>query len=149
MALIIRTGFWGPLYYNYKKEPPKIILVNIKAPIVRPVPINLNVGPRRQQAGDPSLQCPKTSNTLPWVSREWRNGVQVQLLLLPFFHSLLTKGRHKEPHSRCVVMRMSVCTYACMYVYMYACMYACMHVHACMYIYIYVCLAAEHPPVLV
>ena len=22
-ALIIRTGFWGPLYYNYNKEPPK------------------------------------------------------------------------------------------------------------------------------
>ena len=23
-ALIIRKGFWGPLYYNYNKEPPKI-----------------------------------------------------------------------------------------------------------------------------
>ena len=22
-ALIIRIGFWGPLYYNYSKEPPK------------------------------------------------------------------------------------------------------------------------------
>ena len=22
-ALIIRIGFWGPLYYTYKKEPPK------------------------------------------------------------------------------------------------------------------------------
>ena len=22
-ALIIRIGFWGPLCYNYKKEPPK------------------------------------------------------------------------------------------------------------------------------
>ena len=22
-ALIIRIGFWGPLYYNYDKEPPK------------------------------------------------------------------------------------------------------------------------------
>ena len=22
-ALIIRIGFWGPLYYNYTKEPPK------------------------------------------------------------------------------------------------------------------------------
>ena len=30
---------------------------------------------------------------LPLVSREWRNGVQLQLLLLPFFHSLLTKDR--------------------------------------------------------
>ena len=30
---------------------------------------------------------------LPLASREWRNGVQLQLLLLPFFHSLLTKGR--------------------------------------------------------
>ena len=27
------------------------------------------------------------------VSREWRNGVQLYLLLLPFFHSLLTEGR--------------------------------------------------------
>ena len=31
--------------------------------------------------------------SLPLVSREWRNEVQLQLLLLPFFHSLLTKGR--------------------------------------------------------
>ena len=22
-ALIIRIGLWGPLYYNYNKEPPK------------------------------------------------------------------------------------------------------------------------------
>ena len=22
-ASIIRIGFWGPLYYNYNKEPPK------------------------------------------------------------------------------------------------------------------------------
>ena len=27
------------------------------------------------------------------LSREWRNGVQLLLLLLPFFHSLLTQGR--------------------------------------------------------
>ena len=26
-ALIIRIGFWSPLYYNYTKEPPKIVLV--------------------------------------------------------------------------------------------------------------------------
>ena len=32
---------------------------------------------------------------LPLVSREWRNGVQLYLLLLPFFHSLLTKGRSR------------------------------------------------------
>ena len=24
-ALIIRIGFWGPLYYKYNKEPPKYI----------------------------------------------------------------------------------------------------------------------------
>ena len=24
-ALIIRIGFWGPLYYIYDKEPPKIV----------------------------------------------------------------------------------------------------------------------------
>ena len=24
-ALIIRTGFWGPLCYNYNKEPPKYL----------------------------------------------------------------------------------------------------------------------------
>ena len=28
-ALIIRIGFWGPLYYNSNKEPPKIVLVII------------------------------------------------------------------------------------------------------------------------
>ena len=34
-ALIIRIGFWGPLYYIYSKEPPpKKVLVNIQAPIV-------------------------------------------------------------------------------------------------------------------
>ena len=37
------------------------------------------------------------SATLPLVSREWRNGVEFQLLLLPFFHSLLTKGRQLRP----------------------------------------------------
>ena len=30
-ALIIRIGFWGPLYYNYNKEPQNPILI-IKAP---------------------------------------------------------------------------------------------------------------------
>ena len=34
---------------------------------------------------------------LPLVSREWRNWVQLELLLLPFFHSLQTKGRQREP----------------------------------------------------
>ena len=29
--------------------------------------------------------------SLPLVSREWRNGVQLQLVLLPFFHSLQPK----------------------------------------------------------
>ena len=24
-ALIFRIGFWGPLYYNSNKEPPKIV----------------------------------------------------------------------------------------------------------------------------
>ena len=24
-SLIIRIGFWGPLYYIYNKEPPKIV----------------------------------------------------------------------------------------------------------------------------
>ena len=32
-ALIIRIGFGGPVYYNDNKEPPKIVLVIIKAPI--------------------------------------------------------------------------------------------------------------------
>ena len=32
---------------------------------------------------------------MPLVSREWRNGVQLQLLLLPFFHSLRAKGRFR------------------------------------------------------
>ena len=24
-ALILRIGFWGPLYYSYNKDPPKIV----------------------------------------------------------------------------------------------------------------------------
>ena len=28
-AVIIRIGFWGPFYYNYNKEAPKIVLVII------------------------------------------------------------------------------------------------------------------------
>ena len=32
----------------------------------------------------------------PLVSREWRNGVQLYLLLLPFLHSLLTKGKFRH-----------------------------------------------------
>ena len=34
-ALIIRIGFWGP--YKCNKEPPKIVWVTIKAPILRSV----------------------------------------------------------------------------------------------------------------
>ena len=30
-AFTFRIGFWGPLYYNYNKEPPKIVLVAISA----------------------------------------------------------------------------------------------------------------------
>ena len=26
-ALIIRIGFWGPLYYNYNKDIPKIAII--------------------------------------------------------------------------------------------------------------------------
>ena len=33
-ALMIRIEFWGPLYYIHNKEPPKIVKVIIKAPIV-------------------------------------------------------------------------------------------------------------------
>ena len=33
-ALIIRLGFWSPLYYICSKEPPKIVKVTIKAPIL-------------------------------------------------------------------------------------------------------------------
>ena len=33
-ALIIRIGFWRPLYYNYSKEPPKIVSVIMKPPVV-------------------------------------------------------------------------------------------------------------------
>ena len=38
----------------------------------------------------------ESSLGLPLVSREWRNGVQLSLLLLPFFHSLLTKGELED-----------------------------------------------------
>ena len=30
-AVIIRIGFWNPLYYDYNKEPPKIVWVIIWA----------------------------------------------------------------------------------------------------------------------
>ena len=33
-ALRIRIGFWGPLYHNYNKDPPSIVLVTIWAPIL-------------------------------------------------------------------------------------------------------------------
>ena len=34
--------------------------------------------------------------TYLWLEiREWRNGVQLSLLLLPFFRSLLTKGKFR------------------------------------------------------
>ena len=33
-AAIIRIKFWGPLYYNYNKEPSKIVLVLVWAPIL-------------------------------------------------------------------------------------------------------------------
>ena len=36
-ALIIRNGFWGPLYYTYNTEPPKIVLVIVKAPFFSPM----------------------------------------------------------------------------------------------------------------
>ena len=35
-ALIVRIGFWGPLYYNYDQKPPIIVLVIIRAPILLP-----------------------------------------------------------------------------------------------------------------
>ena len=31
---IIGRGFWGPLYYNYDKEPPKIVEVIFQSPIL-------------------------------------------------------------------------------------------------------------------
>ena len=31
-ALIIGIGFWGPLYYKYSREPPKIVLGNYLGP---------------------------------------------------------------------------------------------------------------------
>ena len=33
-ALIIRLGFWSPLYYTYNKEPPKLVLRTILASIL-------------------------------------------------------------------------------------------------------------------
>ena len=33
-ALIIRIGFWGPLYYNYSKEPPKHSIGNYLGPYI-------------------------------------------------------------------------------------------------------------------
>ena len=34
-ALIIRIGFWGPLYYNYNEEPPKNSIGNHSGPILQ------------------------------------------------------------------------------------------------------------------
>ena len=37
-ALIIRIGFWGPLYYDYNKEPPpqkKKILIYYLGPYIK------------------------------------------------------------------------------------------------------------------
>ena len=39
-ALIIRLGFWGPLHYNYNKEPPKLVFVIIKAPTLNLNPLD-------------------------------------------------------------------------------------------------------------
>ena len=38
-VLIIRIGRWGPVYYNYNKfkEPPKILEIIIKAPVLTEV----------------------------------------------------------------------------------------------------------------
>ena len=36
-ALIIRIGFWGILYHSSNKEPPKMVLVFIKAPTSIPI----------------------------------------------------------------------------------------------------------------
>ena len=33
-TFIIRIGFWGPLYCNFNVEPPKIVQVILKAPIL-------------------------------------------------------------------------------------------------------------------
>ena len=33
-ALIIRAGFWAPLYSNYIKRNPKIVLVTVWAPVL-------------------------------------------------------------------------------------------------------------------
>ena len=30
-AFMVRVGFWGPLHYTHDKEPPKIVLVVLKA----------------------------------------------------------------------------------------------------------------------
>ena len=31
--MIIRIGFWGLFYFNYNKDPPKIVQVLIQAPV--------------------------------------------------------------------------------------------------------------------
>ena len=35
-ASIVKTGFGVPVYYNYNKEPPKIVLIITQAPILNP-----------------------------------------------------------------------------------------------------------------
>ena len=40
-ALIMRTGFWGIVYYNYNKEPPRNSIGNYAGPYTKPPKIPL------------------------------------------------------------------------------------------------------------
>ena len=34
-VLMVRIGFWGPLYYNYNKEPPKNSIANYQGSYIK------------------------------------------------------------------------------------------------------------------
>ena len=57
---MIRIGFWGPLYYSYDEEPPKIVSVNIKASILEPQTQSRNPDPRQS----PNLGLYTTQGTV-------------------------------------------------------------------------------------
>ena len=73
-ALIIRLGFWGPVYYTYNKEPPnKIVLVIIFALMVS------ISGSARQWSGNPVLRdrfCRQAPLAKAWAARGTRRGFE-------------------------------------------------------------------------
>ena len=56
-ALMIRIGFWGPLYYKDSEVPPKTVQVMIYAPILNPKPYRSLMEPLKEPSRTP-LKAP-------------------------------------------------------------------------------------------